>query len=306
MPDMISLSILLLCCFPLLSSAIFIPPQRDPQLSSTSSPRYLISDCDDRTTQVSTALDLAREAAAAAIPTSRMGTSSGNIYIAFFKRNSASQTVTSMLAKIAAQTAIRNRWPNPLKSSGPEFVCVKPDTFDRYKNLKIDPYWFCQHPQRYGLWPRSSRFIFLCDFFFERPVEPPSIEPHSSRPANTCLRVDRQWNAFIGFGNVVCLYQKYMLIHEMVHFYQGSNTLGLQTKPREEYDLTECVRFSEALSLRNPQNYQALVAMVEQRCVEAPNPFLDSLSMSRMGGNRSEKWVLLSYQKIKLLSSDRK
>ena len=300
---MISLSILLLCCFPLLSSAIFIPPQRDPQLSSTSSPRYLISDCDDRTTQVSTALDLAREAAAAAIPTSRMGTSSGNIYIAFFKRNSASQTVTSMLAKIAAQTAIRNRWPNPLKSSGPEFVCVKPDTFDRYKNLKIDPYWFCQQPRRYGLWPRSSRYIFLCDFFFERPVEPPSIDPHSSRPASTCLRVDRQWNAFVGFGNIVCLYQKYMLIHEMVHFYLGSSTLGLQTRPREEYDLTECVKFSEALSLRNSQNYQAFVAMVEQRCTEAPNPFLDSLSIGRIGEHRNRTTTSLSDKKIKLFSS---
>lgn len=88
---------------------------------------------------------------------------------------------------------------------------------------------------------------------------------------------------FVGFGNIVCLYQKYMLIHEMVHFYLGSNTLGLESKPREEYDLNKCVAFSEALSLRNPQNYQAFVAMVEQRCIEAPNPFLRSLSMGRMG-----------------------
>ena len=57
----------------------------------------------------------------------------------------------------------------------------------------------------------------------------------------------------MGFGNIVCLY-KYMLIHEMVHFYLGTSTLGLQSKPREEYDLTECVKFSEALSLRNSQN----------------------------------------------------
>ena len=91
----------------------------------------------------------------------------------------------------------------------------------------------------------------------------------------------------MGFGNIVCLYQKYMLIHEMVHYYLRGSTPGLQSKPREEYDLTECVQLSEALSLKNPQNYQALVAMVEQRCIEAPSPFILSLSMMRTEGLRN-------------------
>ena len=66
-----------------------------------------------------------------------------------------------------------------------------------------------------------------------------------------------------------------MLVHEMTHFYLGAKTLGLTTVPREEYELTSCVRLDQGLSLRNPQNYQALVAMVEQGCVDAPNPFWD-------------------------------
>lgn len=64
-----------------------------------------------------------------------------------------------------------------------------------------------------------------------------------------------------------------MLVHEMTHFYLGAKTLGLTTVPREEYDLTSCVGLDQGLSLRNPQNYQALVAMVEQGCVDAPDPF---------------------------------
>ena len=186
-----------------------------------------------------------------------------------------------MLEKIKNQTPIRGRWPNLLKASGPEFVCVKSDTLLRYKHLKFDPYIFCQQPRSYAAWARQSRYIFLCDFFFEQPLSPPSIEPQSSRPANTCLKVNRRRNSFVGFGNIVCLYQKYMLIHEMVHFYLGSKTLGWKTQPSEEYDLTKCVRFSEQLSLRNPQNYQAFVAMVEQRCVEAPNPFLEYKELGR-------------------------
>ena len=64
-----------------------------------------------------------------------------------------------------------------------------------------------------------------------------------------------------------------MLVHEMTHFYLGAKTLGLTTVPREEYDLTRCVMLDQGLSLRNPQNYQALVALVEQGCVDAPSPF---------------------------------
>ena len=90
----------------------------------------------------------------------------------------------------------------------------------------------------------------------------------------------------MGFGNIVCLY-KYMLIHEMVHFYLGSTTLGLQSKPRQECDLTERVKLPEALSLWNPQKYQAFVAMVERRCIEAPNSFIPSLSLMRTEGLRN-------------------
>lgn len=271
---------LLLCLLSFLSRAALSLPQEGLQLNSTLSSSYLISDCGDRTPQVSTVIDLARAAAAAAIAPSRIGTSSGNIYTAFFKRNSASKYVTSMLENIKNHTPIRGRWPNRLKASGPEFICVKSDTFARYKPLRVDPYWFCMQPRMYGFWARQSRYIFLCDFFFERPVTPPSIDSHSSQPADTCLRVDRRFNAFVGFGNVVCLYQKYMLIHEMMHFYLESKTLRLQSTPREEYDLTKCVKFFETLSLRNSQNYQAFVTMVEQRCIETPNPFINILRKS--------------------------
>ncbi len=58
----------------------------------------------------------------------------------------------------------------------------------------------------------------------------------------------------------MCLYQKYMLVHEMVHFYLGGKGLGWSTKPEEVYALDEAVGLNGGLSLRNPQNYQAFVA----------------------------------------------
>lgn len=58
----------------------------------------------------------------------------------------------------------------------------------------------------------------------------------------------------------MCLYQMYMLVHEMVHFYLGGKGLRLDTRPPEVYSLDGSVELGEGLSLRNPQNWQAFVA----------------------------------------------
>ena len=57
---------------------------------------------------------------------------------------------------------------------------------------------------------------------------------------------------------VKCL--KYMLIHEMIHFYLRGHTLSYVSKPMERYELNRCVDLDKGLSLRNPRNYEAYVA----------------------------------------------
>lgn len=129
---------------------------------------------------------------------------------------------------------------------------MKADTKARYKHLHFDPYLACQGRNMYGFYARMSRYIFLCDYFFTKSVAP------TRPPTETCIRVEN--NHFQGFGNDMCLFQKYMLVHEMTHFYLGKNGLGLNSRPPEVYSLDKSVGLSAALSLRNPQNYQALVA----------------------------------------------
>lgn len=212
-----------------------------------------MSDCEDRTPQVHHALSLALAALPAAIAeTQQLGTRSTHGFTAFFKKQSSASTVASLLKDMQRLKPLFGRWPNPLLPTPPEFVCVKPDTYDRYKHLRFDPYMACKQPRMYGFTSRRARYIFLCDVFFERPVAP------TAPATETCIRVEN--NHFQGFGNLLCLYQKYMLVHEMTHIYLGTKTLGFNSKPVEVYSLNEAVRFNAGLSLRNPQNYQAFIA----------------------------------------------
>ena len=206
-------------------------------------------------------LDMAREAIPPAIASAKMGVRSTHGFKSFFKDDSSSKHVVYLLQQIRDQTPLRGRQPNVFKASGPEFICVKKDTHNRYKQLHDDPFKTCSQEAVYGFWVRSSRFIFLCDFFFEQPISPPSTTSSSvsdTRPASTCLQV--QDNSFVGSTNTMCLYQKYLLIHEMTHFYLGKNTLGSRTKPPEQYRMKQCIELDYRSSLRNPQNYQAFVA----------------------------------------------
>ena len=204
---------------------------------------------------------MAREVIPPAIASAQMGMFSAHGFLAFFKSDASSKPVISILEKIRDQKAIRGNLPNIFKASGPEFICVKEDTTARYKRLGVDPQQVCKQLQNHAFWLRKSRYIFLCDSFFDWRISPASIGPgvvRDYRPASSCLQV--RDNLFIGFGNMVCLYQKYMLIHEMVHFYLGRKSLTLGTNPPEQYSLEHCIDLSAGLSLRNPQNYQAFVA----------------------------------------------
>ena len=64
----------------------------------------------------------------------------------------------------------------------------------------------------------------------------------------------------MGAGNLMCLWQKYILIHLMVQLYLGAQGLGPKSSPMEQYALNDCVGLGWKYSSRNAQNYQAFVA----------------------------------------------
>lgn len=67
-------------------------------------------------------------------------------------------------------------------------------------------------------------------------------------------------NRFVGDGASLSDYKTYILIHEMVHFYLGAESLTPNSYPPEKYQLNECVALDQTTSLRNPSNYQNYIA----------------------------------------------
>ncbi|KAL8702972.1 MAG: hypothetical protein Q9201_003855 [Fulgogasparrea decipioides] len=231
--------------------------------------RYIIHDCGALTQQVQIALDLGKEPLAAAIDAASQGVAGGHGFQAFFKKNAAAKPVASMLKNIQTMKPIRGRKPNLFSASQPEFVCVDRDTFGRYPGIPRDPDPDCRVTGSFGLWIRGFKYIFICPKFFTLPI---------STTARHCPRVID--NMFERTGYLLADYQKYSLIHEMVHFYLGRSSLGWDTNPQEMYKLNECVNLDAKNSLNNPENYQYFVAMVEQACTNAPNPFAPPFPLS--------------------------
>ncbi|KAL8666266.1 MAG: hypothetical protein Q9202_001535 [Teloschistes flavicans] len=206
------------------------------------------------------ALDLGKEPLNAAINAASQSPNSHGFH-AFFKSDASTGPVVDMLKKVQTMKAIRGLKPNRFILSQPEFVCVDGNTHSRYPRLPRDPYQTCRLLGVFGLWIRGFKYIFLCPKIFTLPISP---------RARHCPRVID--NQFERKGYLLADYQKYILIHEMIHFYLGRSSLGWESKPLELYELNECVNFDAKNSLRNPMNYQYYIAMVEQGCNEAPNP----------------------------------
>lgn len=156
-----------------------------------------------------------------------------------------------MLKNVQTLRPARGMRPNPLTLQYPEFICVKPDTFSRY-GLTDGPHRFCESYDLFSLWIRGFKYIFLCKKYFTDKISP--LDP----PSKSCPRVIH--NLFERKGSALADYQKYALIHELVHFYLGRPSLGLNTKPREVYRLNECVNMDPKNALKNPMHWQYFVA----------------------------------------------
>ena len=96
---------------------------------------------------------------------------------------------------------------------------------------------------------KGSSYIFICPLFWSR-------QPAPTR--ENCPRVIH--NRFVGNRVLLSEYKTYILIHEMVHFYLGADSLTPHSLPPERYELNECVALDSTLSLRNPSNYQNYIA----------------------------------------------
>ncbi|KAL8712958.1 MAG: hypothetical protein Q9220_002816 [cf. Caloplaca sp. 1 TL-2023] len=239
--------------------------------------------------QIQVALDLGKEPLGAAINSAKQGIASPNGFRAWYKNNGAIGPVTRMLKNIQLLKPIRGLKPSRFSASQPEFVCVKQDTVDRFPHLTGDPYAQCERSGNFAMVLRGFKYVFLCEKFFTLKIAP--IGP----PTRNCPRVVN--NEFERTGYRLADYQKYVLIHEMVHFYLGQSSLGFDTDPQEMYYLNQCVNLDAKDSLDNPMNYQYFVAsefslagfytavlmkgsVVEQGCTDAPDPFQPPFPLS--------------------------
>ena len=146
------------------------------------------------------------------------------------------------------------RWglqPEPGLLSSPRFACVTPSIIHIYPWLVIDPYHACTslYPEMPAYYHRGSSYILLCPFFWSRQPAPTK---------ENCPRVIH--NRFVGNRVRLSEYKTYILIHELVHFYLGADSLSPYSLPLEKYELNDCVALDRTNSLRNPSNYQYYIA----------------------------------------------
>ncbi|KAL8760666.1 MAG: hypothetical protein Q9184_003164 [Pyrenodesmia sp. 2 TL-2023] len=245
-------------------AGLSLAAQPPPSLPLLQDRGYIIRDCGASTDQIALGLDLGKEPIGAAINVAKQGVSGSHGFRAFFKNDAAIGPVTKMLKDIQTLRPARGMRPNIFKAQSPEFICVTPETRSRYR-LRNDPYVFCEQKGQFGMWFRGEKYVFLCQKFFTIKISPPGP------PAKFCPRVID--NMFERKGYLLADYQKYLLIHELVHFYLGQKSLGWTTNPNEKYRLNECVDMDPKNSLKNPMHWQYFVAMVEQKCTDEPDPF---------------------------------
>lgn len=179
------------------------------------------------------------------------GTNSRHGYKAWFKSNDSSAYIQGLLQDIYTGQPRIGLQPQPDLLTGPRISCVTPATVDLYPWMRFDPFWACvTHSPAAGAYYYSrSSYILICPYFW-------SMQPYPLR--SFCPTVIH--NRFVGNRGSLSAYQTHILIHEMVHFYLGLNSLTLETTPPEQYELNDCVALDTVNSLRNPSNYQNYLA----------------------------------------------
>ncbi|MCJ1245549.1 hypothetical protein MMC30_002753 [Trapelia coarctata] len=176
--------------------------------------------------------------------------------LAMFKNNHNFAKVQQMLEDLAILKPMPKAMRNLVhQASSPVFVCVSKGhemvgrSAEEQGAMDI---WYerCKpkgHSAKYAL---TTAYIFLCPRFFRYPVTP---EPAKS--AILCPVVRK--NKYLGDFQELFMFQSYVLLHELVHFYLGDDNLAPET---ETYRPKNLVALSALDSRRSPRAYECYIS----------------------------------------------
>lgn len=195
-------------------------------------------------------LSLAGAALRPALNDVGLGLDSKHGFRAMFKDGATSTYVRGILRSIASAQTLTGLEPDPSVPTAPRFACVGPGTTNQYTFLHFDAWFYCHQPGvGAAFYVGGASYIFLC----------PQVWQHQIAPRKyTCPSVG--YNKFLDSGKSLSLYLTYMVIHEMVHFYLGWDSLGPHSNPPEVYPINDCVGLDPLDSVHNPANYHYYVA----------------------------------------------
>ena len=195
-------------------------------------------------------LSFAGRALAPALNDVRLGLDSKHGFRALFKDGATSTFVLGILRSIASARPLTGLNPDPFMPTAPRFACVAPSTTSQYWFLSFDAWVYCHLPDAgMAFYVGGASYIFICPQFWQYDIAPRK---------STCPSV--RDNQFVGGGDPLSLYLTYTVIHEMVHFYLGWDSLGPDSHPREIYPINGCVGLDPLDSIHNPANYHFYVA----------------------------------------------
>ena len=183
----------------------------------------------------------------------RLGRDSKHGFRALFKDGATSTYVRGILRSIASAQPLMGLKPHPSVPTAPRFACVAPSTTSQYGFIGFDAWIYCHMPGAgLAFYVGGASYIFLCPRFWQYQIAP--------RKSNCPSVIYNQFFSRGTSGDPLSLYMTYMVIHEMVHFYLGSDSLGPGTYPPEIYPINGCVGLDPLDSVHNPPNYQFYVA----------------------------------------------
>lgn len=217
---------------------------------------YTIEYCGNSKPAIEYAITLAQTTMIQPLGDIQRGISSTHGYTAMYKSNVFKPFLQNFMANIlhlpVTQAAGRVQEP--------AFVCVKPDTGQRY-NIGYDPLDRCAQTGVTSFWAKDTVIVFLCPSFTTLKFQP-LFTPGGPRDVY-CPVVQK--NVFVGQSDPLVKYQNYDLIHQLAHLYLQDGGLTNQTEPKEVTDWNSCVGlgwtpFEGGPSVKNPFNLIYYVA----------------------------------------------
>ena len=199
-------------------------------------------------------LDSAMVAIKLALKDAPNGMSSKLGWKTMFKSPVNAAFVLGMLKRLSTFPQSINLGPDVHLPTSARFACVTPGFWSLYPWLLFDPYEWCSINQGLtSFYAVGQAYIFLCPKFW---TFPPSLV------ASRCPEVVDNFITLSASLQEATFsqYQDYILIHELIHFYLQSASLGGYTIPNEQYTLNTCILLGAADSLNNPSNYQNYIA----------------------------------------------